>query len=288
MRLAPSFLTIVASAMIFTTTGCVSLQVHEHVKMDNRKLKAEKEQLQQELFDARAVAGSLRDRSDSLEQQLGTKDQIVANLKRENDGLEQKFNRCQEIAKGIAEMPIPAVTLSAQLPEELDSAFQTFAAQHPNLVVYDREHGSIKWTSDLLFALGSDVVKKTAANSMIEFTEIMRSPAAANFDVFVVGHTDNVPIRREATRKLHPTNWHLSTHRSIAVAKLLQKNGLNASRVGVVGFGEHRPLVTNDTKEHQARNRRVEMYIMPTGAFAVGAKPGIQAMAITGQEKSDN
>ncbi len=287
MRLASSILTTAVVSILFTSTGCVSLGEHEHVKMDNRKLKAEKEQLQQELFDTRAVTGSLRDRSDSLEQQLGTKDQVVSNLKRENDGLEQKFNRCQEIAKGIANMPIPAVSLSAPLPAELDSALEVFASQHPQLVVYDREHGTIKWTSDLLFALGSDVVKKSAASSVAQFTEIMRLPAAANFDVFVVGHTDNVPIRKAETREAHPSNWHLSAHRAIAVANVLHDNGLGNSRVGIVGFGQNRPLVSNETRENRELNRRVEMYIKPTGAFAVGAGTDAQAAALTGKVAGD-
>lgn len=283
MRLASLILSIAAMSTLLTSTGCVSLEAHEHVRMDNRKLKAEKEQLQQELFDARAVTGSLRDRSDSLDQQLGTKDQMIANLKRENDGLERKFNQCQDIAKGIIDMPIPTITLEAPLPEELDSALKVFADQHPRLVVYNREHGTIKWTSDLLFPLGSDVVKQSAASSVAQFAEIMKLSAAANFDVFVVGHTDNVPIRRAETLQQHPTNWHLSAHRAIAVAKLLQQNGLGNSRVGVVGFGENRPLVSNDTKENRTLNRRVEMYIKPSGSFAIGAQTGVQASALTGQ-----
>ena len=70
------------------------------------------------------------------------------------------------------------------------------------------------------------------------FSDIIKSPAAAGFEVIVVGHTDNKPISRPQTKQNHPTNWHLSAHRSIAVANVLLRNGYQPERVGVMGCGE--------------------------------------------------
>jgi chemotaxis protein MotB len=272
------------SVSMLLVNGCASMDELNQVKMDNRNLQAEKAQLEQDLFDARTVTGTLRSRADSLDAQLSTKDEVIHNLQRENDGLEDKFGKALAISEGIADRGIAPVALGAQLPQELDTALQGFARTNPSLVTYDSANGTVKWTSDLLFALGSDVVRDSATSSLSQFTEIMQSPAARGFDVFVVGHTDNVPISKPATRQKHPTNWHLSVHRAIAVSNLLQKEGLDASRLSVVGFGDQRPLVANDSPENRSRNRRVEMYIVPHGAFSVGAETAT-AFSFTGRDE---
>jgi chemotaxis protein MotB len=136
------------------------------------------------------------------------------------------------------------------------------------MVTYDAARGTVKWNADLLFALGSDVVKQTSIQSLNAFTNIMKSPSASGFEVVVVGHTDNVPIVRVETKAKHPTNWHLSVHRAISVASVLRSNGYDARRIGVMGVGEYRPIADNSTPAGASQNRRVEVYIVPLGSFA--------------------
>ena len=70
------------------------------------------------------------------------------------------------------------------------------------------------------------------------------------------GHTDNAPIN--AAR--FPSNLHLSTDRAINTAMYLVKKHQNSnSRMSIVGYGEFRPLVTNDTPENMKKNRRVDL-----------------------------
>ncbi len=77
-------------------------------------------------------------------------------------------------------------------------------------------------------------------------------------EIFVEGHTDNVPIH---TAK-YPTNWELSTARALSVVRYLHYvEGIDASRLAAVGYGEYRPLVPNTTPQNRAKNRRVEIYI---------------------------
>ena len=76
--------------------------------------------------------------------------------------------------------------------------------------------------------------------------------------IVVDGHTDNVPIHTAQ----FPSNWELSTARAIAVARFfLDGGGMQPKRVGVAGYGEYRPLATNDTPAGRARNRRVELFV---------------------------
>lgn len=92
----------------------------------------------------------------------------------------------------------------------------------------------------------------------------MNTPEAREFDLVIVGHTDDVPIRRAATRQAHPTNWHLSAHRAISVLNNLSKYGLEQERMAIKGYGEFRPVEPNrPNKGGNPANRRVEIFIVP-------------------------
>ena len=81
-------------------------------------------------------------------------------------------------------------------------------------------------------------------------------------EVRVVGHTDNVPIRRSSTAAQHPTNIHLSAHRSISVRDALVGDGIDANRFMVAGYGEFRPIAANGARGSEM-NRRVELFLVP-------------------------
>ena len=267
---------MLALAAVMLAPGCVALDKHRQLEMSHLKLQAEKAALEQELYDARTVADNLRNKTGSLEGELDTKEQLVANLQAENDRLEAAFGSAQKTLESMADRGIPATAVLERtiLPEALDSALKQFAQQYPEAVAYDADRGTVKWKSDLLFALGSDVVKDSAKASLARFAEIVSSAEAAGFDVIVVGHTDNIRIRREATRQAHPTNWHLSAHRAIAVSDVLQSDGLVPGRIGVMGFGEYKPIQPNDSEEGRAQNRRVEIHLVPQGSIGSAAHAG--------------
>ena len=71
-----------------------------------------------------------------------------------------------------------------------------------------------------------------------------------DIDLVLEGHTDSVGSDKY--------NMSLSDRRAKAVkAKLVADYGIPAERVSAVGYGESRPIDTNDTDEGRARNRRV-------------------------------
>jgi chemotaxis protein MotB len=260
---------VVGVSVVAAFGGCVSLDSHRRVKAQNRNLALEKEQLDQELFDQRSMGQVLRNRAESLERELAGKDELVANLRSENQLLEDMRKVMQdELERMAGKASLSPIHITGpKLPEPLDNALSQFADEHPTAVVYDPMRGTVKWKSDLLFALGSDVVKQTSMEALGGFSEIIKSPAAADFEVIVVGHTDNRPIARPATKQKHPTNWHLSAHRAIAVSSILRKNGYQPGRIGVMGYGEHRPVADNANEAGASQNRRVEVYLVPTGSI---------------------
>ena len=251
------------------SAGCVSMQQHQRLEAANRTLVAEKEHLNQELYDARSVNESFRVRVDALEGELDTKAELLANLRDENEILDEMRRMALGQLENMADkQTLGSISITGpRLPQPLDSALKRFSDQHPSEVSYDSAKGTIKWKADLMFALASDVVKESAMEALRGFGEIISSPAAADFEVIVVGHTDNRPIVRPTTKQKHPTNWHLSAHRAISVANVLRKNGYAAERVGVMGYGEYRPVADNATEQGSTQNRRVEVYLVPTGSI---------------------
>jgi chemotaxis protein MotB len=83
--------------------------------------------------------------------------------------------------------------------------------------------------------------------------------AEAGGKVVVAGHTDNVPIATERYR----SNWELSASRAVSVVDaLMDVSELGAGRLAIEGHAETQPLVSNDTAENRAKNRRVEIILI--------------------------
>ena len=263
--------------------GCVSQQDYDQLMMANRAMEEREQKLQQDLYDSRTLADTLRDRVAAMEREIETKDALVTNLQGENDRLAESFGRAQDLMQKMAHQPpSKPIVLTRVLPPALDSALKAFAAKYPDTVIYDEAKGIVKWNSDLLFALGSDIVRESALASLADFGEILKSTGAQDFEAVIVGHTDDRPISRAVTRQKHPTNWHLSAHRSISVMKVLGENDVPAERMAVMGCGEYRPVVTNDSDENRSRNRRVEIFITPKGTWVP------QVVAKTPQSTDDS
>ncbi len=107
----------------------------------------------------------------------------------------------------------------------------------------------------ILFDVGKADLKPSAFPILNAVAEVVKKDFR---EIFVEGHTDNVPIH---TSK-YPTNWELSTARALSVVRYLHYvEGIDASRLAAVGYGEYRPLVPNTTPKNRAKNRRVEIYI---------------------------
>jgi chemotaxis protein MotB len=77
-------------------------------------------------------------------------------------------------------------------------------------------------------------------------------------DISVEGFTDSDPINTPE----FPSNWYLSVARANQVRDYLEMKGINAERMIVVGYGDTRPLYSNQTAEGKAKNRRVDIVVL--------------------------
>ncbi len=261
---------VLMGGMVVSMSGCASIGDYRVAQRQNRTLRAEKEQVVQEMFDLRNNEDSVRTRIASLERELKTKDELISNLRGENELLDDMRRMAQGELEKMGQRMGDITVVGPRLPQPLDEALKRFAQENPSTVVYNADKGNVRWKSDLLFALGSDVVRKDSMASLKSFTDIIKSAAANNFEVVVAGHTDDQPIARASTKAKHPTNWHLSAHRAISVASILRTNGYSPARIGVMGCGEFRPAARGKTAEIRSQNRRVEIYLIPRNSIVPG------------------
>jgi chemotaxis protein MotB len=89
-------------------------------------------------------------------------------------------------------------------------------------------------------------------------------------EVFVAGHTDNVPVRGG----VYKSNLALSAARAAAVVDFFVSQGLlPPDKIATMGFGEYRPVVPNDSPAHREKNRRVEIILASRPAAPGDAPP---------------
>ncbi len=155
------------------------------------------------------------------------------------------------------------------LPTPLTNALADWA-RNSDMVDFNEKTGIVRLKSDLLFDKGSDSVQTAAADALKSFSAILNSTSAQGFDVLIVGHTDDIPVKKPATLAKHPTNWHLSAHRAISVEKALAAAGCDEQRLSVMGMGQFRPIEPNlPGQKGNPKNRRVEIYIVPAGQIHI-------------------
>jgi chemotaxis protein MotB len=269
--LAISSLATILSGMLFTG-GCVSKQEYDDVLAANRRAQLQLEQLQDAYrklqMENQALGNSLKDLQAANQKLAGD-----ADLQRnQNKDLQAAFDalnqRYQALIAGTKPIELPEGPL---LPPTLDKALRDFAAAHPELLTYLPKYGMIKLNADLTFEKGSDdlsTLSAQAKEALKKFVEIINSDAAAKFNVYIAGHTDDIPIAKPETKRRHPTNWYLSVHRAVSVLKELGRDGLTDSRMGAMGFGEYHPVAPNAPgNKGNVANRRVEIWIVSPERF---------------------
>ncbi|MED3642708.1 flagellar motor protein MotB [Caldifermentibacillus hisashii] len=112
----------------------------------------------------------------------------------------------------------------------------------------------------VLFDSGSADVREEDIAVAKEISDLLVTDPPHN--VIISGHTDNVPIQNSN----FSSNWELSVMRAVNFMKIILENDqLDPRMFSAKGFGEFQPIASNDTEEGKAKNRRVEVLILPNG-----------------------
>ncbi len=143
----------------------------------------------------------------------------------------------------------------------------------------ERISGGLRVTlpGELLFDFASTDLKPQAIETIrIVADTINKNPG---YDVLLLGHTDNVPVRSAAG--LFEDNFELSCLRALSVARyFVNECGVDPKRMLASGMGEWHPVSPNTSEEGRRQNRRVEILLVQKG-FQEGIRPFLEGTQAT-------
>lgn len=250
MRSVPPFVLV-----LLALSGCVKrsdydkkAQEAEAARQEAEAAKAKVAQVQQQLNDDEQQIGELKSSLGIAQSQAMTDDQ-----KAELDEAKRAVREAQERGKLLTD-------LEGKFKKMIDAGHLKVTTRHGRVV--------LQLHNDVLFDTGTADVKADGKQAIGQVAATLRGVGGRRFQV--AGHTDNAPITTE-TKKTYPTNWELSTARAISVVKLLVSEGVDPGELSAAGYGPYDPIASNGTPEGQAKNRRIEITVVPNVAPLVAA-----------------
>lgn len=131
----------------------------------------------------------------------------------------------------------------------------------------------------LRFESGDAAIKADSYKVLDQFIEYLQSSGDDRL-IRVEGHTDNMEIG-PALKSRYPNNWELSKARANGVVRyLVEKGGVDSSRISAMAYGDSHPAAANDTEQGRLSNRRVEIILSapaPSEPKATQAEPPAEA-----------
>jgi chemotaxis protein MotB len=241
--------------------GCgIDESVHNAVLKDREDQKAKLTDTEGKLAAEKAAHRKEVDARDArilaLENKLKSLGQDVSRLETERVGLggelDQANKRMEELRKAQAQ----AEARAAQF-RKLVTQFKSLT-DAGKLQVEIRENRMIVRLGDkILFDPGKTELKPEGKDALKQVTTVLKDLPNRNYQV--AGHTDNIPIKSKRFR----SNWDLSTARAVEVVDFMIASGLEPKRVSAAGYAEQSPVAANDTPENKAKNRRIEITLVP-------------------------
>lgn len=254
-----------AGLALATAGGCVSREKYNEAVTAARAARQELVASKAALKQAEAKSEALSADLDKARQDLATGADEITDLEKEALALTDKFNQLKALYDKLAGKPPPK---AGPLPKALDAALTALGRAHPELMEYLPKYGMVKLKADLTFDKGSATVKGSATGVLKTLAGIVNRDEARLFHVYVAGHTDDIPLKKPATIRIHGTNWGLSLHRAGAVVKILAVAGVEQRRMGGMGFSKYHPVAPNKPgNKGNPLNRRVEIWIVPPDRF---------------------
>ncbi|MFH0918574.1 MAG: OmpA family protein [Candidatus Omnitrophota bacterium] len=177
-------------------------------------------------------------------------------------GKRSDAQKIQELSAQLDELARAKGLLEQKLGQEINDKQIKLQMMEKGLV--------ITVVGDLLFDSGKAKIRPEAFGLLTKVSAVLKDNMA-RFDVGIEGHTDNVPIKQSGWK----SNWELSTARALSVLHYLaNEQGISPERLSAIGYGEYRPVASNETKDGRKQNRRVEIVILPNITKVKGGSPG--------------
>jgi chemotaxis protein MotB len=263
-------------------SGCVARSAWNDLQTEHRALLDEREQLRTEVrrlsLERDSLEAQYLEATESLEDERIVRSTLATNLERlseKAESLDESLDAERlahlEAAAALAAREAEIAAMQSTYDElvgDLESEVSAGQIEIERL----REGLRLNVSDDVLFASGSAELDSTGRAVLRKVAGQLSN--LADF-VEVRGHTDDRPIRGALAQRF-PSNWELAAARAARVVRLLEEEGVPGERLAVVSLGPNEPIAPNDTPQSRARNRRIEIRLIPresARAAAVEASP---------------
>jgi len=239
----------------------------DRARAEEARAQAEAARRQQAELDAQAAAQArVAAERDRLEGERARQDALRAQADAEAARLAAESARQTADADAqAARQQLQQAQAAAAQSEQEKNALRDKLREQLNVILETREtaRGLIVNLSDVLFDTASSTLKPGAREKLARVAGILS--AHPDLHIEIEGHTDNVGS--------DDYNQRLSERRAASVQSYLVEQRIPPADVGTEGFGESRPVATNDTAAGRQQNRRVELVV--TGE-SIGRNTGEQ------------
>jgi len=166
-------------------------------------------------------------------------------------GRRSDAQKIEELSSQLDELSRSKSMLEQKLSQEISDKQVKLQMMEKGLV--------ITVVGDLLFDSGKAKIRPEAYPLLDKVSALLKDNMR-QFNIGIEGHTDNVPIKASGWK----SNWELSTARALSVLHyLVKEQGISPERLSAIGYGEYRPVASNDSRDGRKQNRRVEIVILP-------------------------
>lgn len=146
---------------------------------------------------------------------------------------------------------------SVEMYDEIQTLTESYSIEDKVEMDYNSQYVELDVNGALLFDSGEADLKDEAKMFMQKIASILLKYKDCVIEI--EGHTDNVPV----SNNRYESNRYLSTARANKVYEYImaEQSQLIDSNIKIAGYGESRPIASNDSAEGRARNRRVTIKI---------------------------
>ncbi|HOI06132.1 MAG TPA: OmpA family protein [Deltaproteobacteria bacterium] len=237
---------VCAVFFLFSLSGCAELK---QLRIETADQKTMIEELTRENETCR---GSLSLAQSQLKLKEAEVKTLESSLKGKDAALKAKETALREKEVKAREQSDSFMKMQEAMKAELDSKQVALKELEGKL--------TLTMVESILFDSGKADVKPEGVEALRKVSEVLKN--TTDQEIVVAGYTDNVQITGRLART-YPSNWELSAARAISVVKILVAEGVDPKHLSAAGYGEHRPVADNATPEGRAKNRRMEIVLMP-------------------------
>ncbi len=177
--------------------------------------------------------------------------QGATNLEKSLESLKEKDLKISRLQDALTKKDSVTLALVTSLKKDVGLNDEDIEINVEKGVVF------ISLSDKVLFKSGSYNLSSRANEILGKVATVINGKP--DFEALVEGHTDDVPY----SSGVLIDNWDLSAKRSAAVVRKLMDLGANPAQLIAAGRSSYVPLVSNDTAENRATNRRTKIYILP-------------------------